>query len=106
MSELETVLAEMRSQVRHGLPPRSDTIERWANVVEAMTRAAPPPELRNDERGQLDDVVIHNVKLFRMERMDKGSWWMRLDMPDRSAYVLHITTSGREITVTAESEAP
>jgi hypothetical protein len=60
--------------------------------------------LRNDKRGQLDDVAIENVKLFRLERMDKDRWWMRLYMHDGDDYVFDIMTSGREIRITVEVE--
>ena len=33
-------------------------------------------ELRNDEDGNLDDVVIRDVYMFRMERMDDDAIWM------------------------------
>lgn len=64
----------------------------------------PTPELRFDERHKLDDVVIPNVKLFRMERMDKNVWWMRLYMPDGKDFVFHVASSGREISIIAEIE--
>jgi hypothetical protein len=60
--------------------------------------------LRLDERGKLDDIAIGPVDLFRMERMDKNVWWMRLYMPDGEDYVFRIGTSGREIDVTVEVE--
>jgi hypothetical protein len=75
----------------------------YADQLEAALRPL-PAELRNDERGQLDDVVIHDVKLFRLERMDKAKWWMRCYMHEGDDYVFHIETSGREITITAELE--
>jgi hypothetical protein len=32
-------------------------------------------ELRPDHEGFLDDVVVLDVKMFRLERMDTNSWW-------------------------------
>ena len=32
----------------------------------------------NDDNGELDDVAIFNVDLFRLERMNNGCFWMRL----------------------------
>lgn len=29
-----------------------------------------------DSNGELDDVAISDVSMFRLERMDKGVWWM------------------------------
>lgn len=31
--------------------------------------------LRDDDEGYLDDVVIKDVEMFRMERMDDGAIW-------------------------------
>ena len=30
-----------------------------------------------DASGDLDDIVVENVSLFRMERMDDGCFWIR-----------------------------
>lgn len=30
-----------------------------------------------DEKGNLDDVVVEDVEMFRLEYMDKGIIWMR-----------------------------
>jgi len=64
----------------------------------------PMRELRNDHRGRLDDVAIERVKLFRLERMDKDRWWMRLYMHASPDYVFDIMTSGRDIKITVETE--
>lgn len=32
----------------------------------------------NDPKGRLDDVVVNDVKMFRLERMDEDSFWIRL----------------------------
>lgn len=50
------------------------------DVLWAAVRALrPTPEyriaLRPDERGDLDDVVVTDVSMFRMENMD-GRWWL------------------------------
>jgi hypothetical protein len=34
--------------------------------------------LRPDYNGELDDVVVRDVKLFRLERMGDDAWWMAL----------------------------
>lgn len=31
--------------------------------------------IRPDDKGDADDVVISDVTMFRLERMDKGAWW-------------------------------
>jgi len=62
--------------------------------------------LRNDDRDQLDDVVLGPVTMFRLERMDTASWWMRCDMPDGEDVVFHIglQKGRREIVIVAEVE--
>lgn len=36
----------------------------------------PMMELRPDDAGDLDDIVIEDVTMFRAERMDKNAWWV------------------------------
>jgi hypothetical protein len=54
--------------------------------VRARPRAAredePKEAWRLDDRGQLDDVVVPNVAMFRMERMSAYEWWIGLYYPD------------------------
>lgn len=45
-------------------------------------RAVPGGEIRYDTRGAVDDVVIADCTLFRMERMDTGSWWICVTTAD------------------------
>jgi len=42
--------------------------------VEKLNRV----ELRPDDNGDLDDLVIDNVSMVHMERMDKKVWWIGL----------------------------
>ena len=30
-----------------------------------------------DANGDLDDIVVNDVSMFRMERMDDGAFWLR-----------------------------
>jgi hypothetical protein len=32
----------------------------------------------NDDKGELDDIAVSHVSMFRMEQMDDGCWWIRL----------------------------
>jgi hypothetical protein len=38
-------------------------------------------ELRKDDSGDIDDVVVHNPTMFRMERMNDSKWWVRIYTP-------------------------
>lgn len=59
----------------------------------AKTSATPPQRiLRHDGAGQVDDVAIGPVDLVRIERMDRGQWWLRLYMPDGEDYVFSFTS--------------
>lgn len=74
------------------------------DCVTCCPRGGSAQELRLDDKGQLDDVVVPNVTMFRLERMDRADWWMRCYMPNHEDLVFRITTSGREIVITAETE--
>jgi hypothetical protein len=39
--------------------------------------AEPPDRIDYNKRGGLDDIVVTNVAMFRMERMDSGVFWIR-----------------------------
>jgi hypothetical protein len=43
--------------------------------------------LRDDDNGDLDDVVINDVSMFRAERMDGKSLWMACYFPDSDEHV-------------------
>jgi hypothetical protein len=36
-----------------------------------------PDRIDYTEKGDLDDIVINDVTMFRMERMNGGSFWIR-----------------------------
>lgn len=64
--------------------------------------------LRPDSDGLLDDVVVENVSMFRMERMDDGIWWLccyLADSDERIAWSIH-SRSGRAIVDAYTSEYP
>jgi len=63
----------------------------------------PAVELRLDADGTLDDVVIRTPTLVRLERMDRGQWWMRVDVAGEASVVFQFW-SGAEIRVEAERE--
>lgn len=39
-----------------------------------------PPniELRKDAAGNIDDIVVDQPTMFRMEYMDNGQWWLKV----------------------------
>ena len=94
---------------RNEVPQLSQTYQQAAEACRQLVAYRPPQtplrELRLDDRGQLDDVVIENVDVFHMERMDTDHWWMRLSLPSRQDYVFDITASGRAVEVTVEVES-
>jgi hypothetical protein len=36
-----------------------------------------PDRIDYNDRGELDDIVVNDVSMFRMERMDSGKFWIR-----------------------------
>jgi hypothetical protein len=44
-----------------------------------------------DDAGRLDDVAISDVSMFRLERMDTGTWWVAVYYEDggRDTFCLH-----------------
>ena len=60
--------------------------------------------VRPDSEGFLDDVVIDNVSMFRMERMYANSWWFACYFgEDRICFLAHYSKKdGIVITVSEE----
>jgi hypothetical protein len=50
-------------------------------------------EVRNDDSGNLDEVVADDIECFHLEAMDVGSWWIGLDHKDGTT--THISLSAR-----------
>jgi hypothetical protein len=65
----------------------------------------PQSEVRLDDDGAVDDVVIGPVKLFRLERMAEGVWWLRLYMPDGNDFIFWLHGNG-PVVATVEREPP
>lgn len=53
--------------------------------------------------GELDDVVVSGVTLFRMEQMHDGCWWIRLYRGDDDDLVFCLN-SKQKITATVERD--
>jgi hypothetical protein len=48
-----------------------------------------------DETGNLDDVAVSNVSLFRLEYMDVNKIWIRLYRKGAPDLVIHLAASGK-----------
>lgn len=48
-----------------------------------------------DDAGNLDDVVIENVRTFRLEYMDKNRIWIRLYRDNKPDLVFHLEAAGK-----------
>lgn len=51
--------------------------------------------LRSDESDRIDDVVVEDVTMFRMEHMHSNIWWLRV-----------YTQSGNDLVISIKSETP
>lgn len=56
-----------------------------------------PDRIDYDERGNLDDIVVSDVSMFRMERMAAGNFWIRCYREGKPDVVFHLN-SARKIT--------
>ena len=48
-----------------------------------------------DNKGELDDVVVIDVEMFRFERMDEGLWWMRCYRNSKPDIVFWLSAKGK-----------
>ncbi len=48
-----------------------------------------------DDAGNLDDVVIENVRMFRLEYMDENRILIRLYRYDKTDLVFHLEAAGK-----------
>ncbi len=60
-----------------------------------LTRA---PDRIDYEDGDLDDIVLKDVTMFRMERMDDGHFWIRCYRDNEPDVVFNLTAEGNKIT--------
>lgn len=54
-----------------------------------------PDRIDYDEDGKLDDVVINDVSMFRMERMDDGLFWIRCYRDGKPDVVFYLSARGK-----------
>jgi hypothetical protein len=48
-----------------------------------------------DDAGNLDDVAIENVRMFRLEYMDDNRIWIRLYRDNKPDLVFHLEAAGK-----------
>lgn len=57
-------------------------------------------ELRKDTEDNIDDVVVEDVRLFRMESMDRKpdgtiSWWIRVSCNNKQDLVIRFESTNQ-----------
>lgn len=62
-------------------------------VTEAHVMAT--HRIDNDENGDLDDIAIDGVSAFRMEKMNNGTWWVRVYCEDGRDEVFWLNAVGK-----------
>ncbi|EFL88346.1 hypothetical protein [Ahrensia sp. R2A130] len=77
-----------------------DVLEAYAKGLRDALPARASRRVDNDSDGNLDDVAIGPVKMFRLERMDHGSWWLALYHENGEEDVFWLTTK-RNAKITA-----
>lgn len=55
----------------------------------------PSPDRIDYEGGDLDDIVLNDVSMFRMERMDDGLFWIRCYREGKPDVVFHLSAPGK-----------
>lgn len=65
----------------------------------------PGGEIRYDDGGGLDEVVLRHVEFVHLEYMDGNHVWLRLDRPDGSV-VIDLTTKRAKISGHVQTEGP
>lgn len=75
-ADLVADTAELRAQMQSAFNDASHVLAAADAVSDSLTpQGARRIELRPDEAGLLDDVVVRDVKMFRLERMSEKQWW-------------------------------
>ncbi len=57
-------------------------------------------EFRLDEDGKLDDVVVWDADLVRLERMDTNAWWLGVTLRDGSRVMFNISAKRAAVEAT------
>lgn len=61
----------------------------WAVIMDASDR------FDYDEHGDLDDIVVMDVSMFRMERMSDGTFWIKCYRDDKPGIVFWLNSTKR-----------
>ena len=72
-----------------------------SNVYTADQKEENQIALRPDSNGEIDDIVIKDVKIFHMERMNKNMWWfsVRLYSGEEMQFDIFPTVKGFNVEV-------
>ncbi len=74
-----------------------------ARLREALEQAAVPKiALRRDEQGELDDIVVEPVEMFRMEFMTDNSLWIACYLPRGDCIAWQLLGKNLKLTLTEE----
>lgn len=57
--------------------------------------AVSPDRIDYDEQGDLDDIVVNHVVMFRMERMDSGEFWIKCYLNGKPDVVFNLNSSSK-----------
>lgn len=58
-------------------------------------RADKPDRIDCDGRGDLDEIVLNDVSMFRMERMNDGYFWIKCYREDKPDVVFNLNAKGK-----------
>lgn len=99
MTDEENLIAALDACDRHIEELRREFKARTAAIAPRLTKPLPrPSKIRRvamDDNGELDDLVAEGVYVH-LERMDEGSWWLKVG-PD---------AEGKEVTVWLQTSRP
>src|SRR3990167_7665375 len=81
--------------------PWCEPCHSWHDPANPTCVLVQPPkqidEWRLDEKGRLDDIVVHDVTTFRLERMSKDQWWIGLYKADGTRQAIMIYRKGKKV---------
>ena len=60
-----------------------------------MTRTT---TIRNDDRGQLDEIWSEDVASVHLERMDEGAWFLLIEHPDGQRTAVSLASRKSSVT--------
>lgn len=61
-------------------------------------------EVRLNDDGSIDEIVIGQTQFFHLEQMDGGHWWLAVDGKDGRRMCINFYRQGQDIRVTCEDD--